>query len=312
MRLLSVLLAGLVGGIAPAIRVDAGAQPKPPPQISVRVDLVSLDVEVLDPQGEPVSGLQRDDFAVREDGLPRAVSSFAWVSGQPVSLTAILDTSSVTPDNLTIAREHIVLLAHLLAREDEVCLFSFDYRDAYLECDFTSDRTLLVEALENIGVTQRKKRSHLGSLFGNPPRSGLGIDAALQNASRGRNRRKALILVTNRLSGLGPATLDHLRESGLPAYLLSIAGGDSDRTSADHGDSSQRQILRESGGREFLADGASMIPVCRSIAYALKNHYTMTYSTEIGSPDRVPRRIEVLVPGKDYVIHVRRSYAPAP
>jgi len=312
MKLLSVVLVGLVGSVTPALRLGAGAQQQPPPKIAVRVDLVALDVEVLDPQGEPVTGLQRNDFIIRENGIPREISSFAWVSGQPISLTAILDTSAVTPNSLSIAKEFIVLLAHLLARQDEVCLYSFDYRDAYLEQDFTGDRPLLLRALENIGVTPPKKRSFLRGLFGKPPRAGLSIDVALLNASRGRNQRKALIFVSNRFRGLGQATLDHVLESGVPVFLLSLVGEENDPTATDRGDSSQRQIVRESGGREFLADGASITSVCRSIAYALKNHYTITYPTEIGPPDRTPRRIEVAVPGQDYVIHARRSYAPAP
>jgi VWFA-related protein len=312
MKLLLAAVAVLVGSVTPAFRLDAGVQLNPPAQIAVRVDLVALDIEVLDALGEPVTGLQRNDFTVREGGIPREISSFAWVSGQPISLTAILDTGAATPDDFSIAKESVVLLAHLLAREDEVCLYSYDYRDAYMEQEFTSDRPRLVQAMENVGVIPRKKASFLRNLFGTPPRAGLSIDAALLNASRGKNQRKALILVSHSLQGLGQATLDHVLESGVPVFLLSIAGEEKNRPATDQGESGLRQIVAESGGREFLADRATMTRVCRSIACALKNYYTITYATEIGSPDQAPRRIEVAVRGQDHIIHARRSYTPAP
>jgi len=277
-------------------------------QFSVRVDLISLDVEVLNQNGTPVQGLTRDDFAIREDGKPREISSFAWITGQPVSLTVILDTSAVTSEKLSLAKDYITLLAHLLAPGDEICLYTYDYRDAWLEQNFTRERLALVEALENIGVTSGKKRTFFREQFGPEPRAGLSIDLALLHASEGSNERKSILVVSDRHKGLGEATDDHVSRSSCAIYVLSLSGSAETVAELEANPSDRGRLARESGGRQFVAQGQDMTGVCRTIAYALKNHYTITYLTEIGVQPQGPRRIEVLLPGRDCIIHARRSY----
>ncbi len=289
-----------------AVQAVAGQQKQP--QFNVRVDLVSLDVEVLDLRGQPMAGLAAKDFIVRENDEPKAISSFAWVTDQPVSLTVILDTSAITSDRLSLAREFILLLAHVLARKDEVCLYTFDYRDAYLERDFTTDRTLLVDALENIGVTSGKKHTFFRDFMGKPPRLALCIDLAMMHAGNAHNERRALLVVSNRHKGLGGATLDHAREAGWPIFNLIFAEDRESLATLEQDQTDKGQLARESGGRQFSSQGEDMARTCHSIAYSLKNHYTMTYLTEIRSPEQQQRRIEVLVPSRPCIIHTRRSY----
>lgn len=57
-----------------------------PPPLTERVDvtLVNVDVTVLDPRGNPVTDLTRDDFEVREDGVPREITNFAVFRSESV------------------------------------------------------------------------------------------------------------------------------------------------------------------------------------------------------------------------------------
>ena len=309
-RIAYVLIAVMSAALAQAF--DGQQAQEKQPRFSVRINLVSLDIEVLNEHGEPVSDLTRSDFAVRENEKLRDISTFAWVTGQPVSLTVILDTSAVTPEELSLAKEYVTLLAHLLAREDEICLYTYDYRDAWLEQDFTRDRPALVAALENIGVTSGKKRTFFKDQFGAGPRAGLSIDLALRNASKGRNERKALIVVSNRHNGLGEATRDHVNESGCAVFTLSLSRTAEGLAELEADTSEKGRLARESGGRQFATEGQDVARVCQSIAYALKNHYTLTYLTEIGEQPQGLNRIEVLVPARNYIVHVRRSYTIEP
>lgn len=52
------------------------------PTFPSRVDLVTVDVVVFDRQGDPVEGLTREDFTVREDGRPQQVAAFEAISLQ--------------------------------------------------------------------------------------------------------------------------------------------------------------------------------------------------------------------------------------
>ena len=72
-RIWSLALA-LVGTTA------AGAQQ---PTFKSRVDLVTVDVSVLDSNGNPMPGLGRDDFTLRVDGQPRTIASVDYVTYAP-------------------------------------------------------------------------------------------------------------------------------------------------------------------------------------------------------------------------------------
>ena len=307
-RIACVLIVVSSAGLAQAF--DSHQAHEKQPQFKVLVSLVSLDVEVLNQHGEPVPDLKRSDFAVLENDKPRDISTFARVTGQPVSLTVILDTSAATSEELSLAKEYVTLLAHLLAREDEICLYTYDYRDAWLEQNFTRDRPALVAALENIGVISGKKRTFFKDQFGAGPRAGLSIDLALRNASKGNNERKVLLVVSNRHNGLGEATRDHMNGSGYAVFTLSLSSTADGLAELEADTSEKARLARESGGRQFATEGQDVTRVCRSIAYALKNHYTITYLTEIGAQPQGSNRIEVLVPARNDIVHAPQLHDP--
>src|SRR5216684_6908750 len=86
--LLSILLCTQQGNCA--------AKPSPPalpPQVTAQVTipmldegkgLIHLDVSVTKADGEPVSGLSREDFELLDEGLPQKILSFHAFSEQSV------------------------------------------------------------------------------------------------------------------------------------------------------------------------------------------------------------------------------------
>jgi VWFA-related protein len=52
------------------------------PTFQARADLVTVDVVVFDQQGNPVEGLTRDDFTIRENGDRQAIAAFEAVAVQ--------------------------------------------------------------------------------------------------------------------------------------------------------------------------------------------------------------------------------------
>ncbi len=67
----------------PPAQPPANQQPPPPPQqppvFKAGTNQVRVDVTVLDRKGDPVTNLTRDDFDVREDGLPQTVDTLKLV-----------------------------------------------------------------------------------------------------------------------------------------------------------------------------------------------------------------------------------------
>lgn len=280
------------------------------PKFDVQVNLVSLDVEVLDRDGGHVWGLTRSDFAVEENGRPMEISNFAISMDRPVSLAAVLDTSALSVEQLVICKAFLRTISHDLERSDEICLYSFDERDAYLEQDFTSKMSSVWGALDNIGVPSRQKGGVLKELFGRIPPTGLAIDLGLKKLESARNGKKALILISNRFRGMGPATVEHIQRSG--CLLLTLAFPHKASIWAELGGDaiSTNQYMRESGGRQFSAVSPDIEKVCREIIYSMKNYYSIGYLTEVRSGDKNPRKIRVRLPKYRYTVNSRRTYIP--
>src|SRR5687767_2698026 len=71
------------------------------------VELINVTTTVTDDSGRFVSGLQKEDFTVFEDGVRQEVTQFSN-ERVPVSLGIVLDTSgSMTPDKMSAARTAI-------------------------------------------------------------------------------------------------------------------------------------------------------------------------------------------------------------
>ena len=303
------------------------AQEKTQPKFGVRVELVSLDAEVLDKQGNPVTDLKLEDFAVRENGKAMEITHFARLKDRPVTLAIVLD-NLLPREQLRVAREYVMQLIHILARGDEIGLYTFDEDDATLEQDFTTDRFPLIEALRNIDVAPRGLKGFWKKLYGATPRTGLAIDAALQNLKQGHNEKRSVLVISNRFKGLGPATVEHVQESGYTLLTLAfenktngmpVLGGpqlEADRFYILGVDLDQilskKAVTEQSGGRKFSVNVEDIGGVCKTIVYALKNHYSLAYSTQVaGTGRQKPRKVEVLVPGRSYRVHARRSYTPS-
>jgi VWFA-related protein len=80
----------------------ASAQP-PSPTFPSKVELITVDVVVVDKNGQPVPGLTQDDFVVEEDGRPQTIVSFEAVRREATPperapAAAVVATNAVAKD----------------------------------------------------------------------------------------------------------------------------------------------------------------------------------------------------------------------
>ena len=72
---------------------------------------VTLDVQVRDASGKPVSGLGQQDLTLFDNGHPQALTSFREIDGSavpaPTEAVVLLDTMNATPADVVIARQGI-------------------------------------------------------------------------------------------------------------------------------------------------------------------------------------------------------------
>lgn len=111
--------------------------------------LVSIDVLVTQ-DGKPVTGLRAEDFAVREEGVPRPVEAFAH-DAAPLQVLLLLDVSGSMGRMLRAAAETGRQALAQLAPQDEVAVFFFARR-ARLQQELTREKDLAARALRAAAV----------------------------------------------------------------------------------------------------------------------------------------------------------------
>lgn len=298
------------------------------------VELVNVTATVTDERGRFVSGLRREDFAIREDGQPQRVTHFSS-ERVPVSLGIVLDVSGSMSGEKYVAAERALnrFLYDLLAPEDEIFIVAFsDQPD--LVSDWTTDRRQLSNALARIR-----------------PRGGTALyDAvaeAVPMAQSGRHKKKAVVVVSDgndtdsRTDGASLQAL--IRETEVLVYAIGIDGAGESRSSSTWptqpriqlpfpfpgggtwgrprprmppgGSSSDRvnaAVLREitddSGGRTEIIRGTyDLDPATAGIAHELSQQYSLGY-VPLRSKDGRWHTIDVAVQGGRHHVRARRGY----
>ncbi len=199
--------------IVVAAAAVTGAQSQEGFRFKSGVEFVNVTATVTDGSGRFVSGLRQEDFTVYEDGQLQDVSHFSS-DRVPVSLGIALDSSgSMTPEKVETARAAIErLISKLLDEEDELFFMEFATRARLIQ-DWTTDRQLISAAMrrvEPVGGT---------ALYD-------AVAEALPTAEEGRNRKKALLVISDgndTNSNIGVSSLrQRIRESEVLVYALGV------------------------------------------------------------------------------------------
>ena len=210
------LLILLIVVIAAAV---TGAQSQEGFRFKSGVEFVNVTATVTDGNGRFVSGLRQEDFTVYEDGQVQDVSNFS-ADRVPVSLGIALDCSgSMTAEKVETARAAIErLITKLLDEDDELFFMEFATRARLIQ-GWTTDRRLISDALRRVA-----------------PVGGTALyDAvaeALPTAEEGRNRKKALLVISDgndTNSSIGVTSLrQRIRESEVLVYALGVDSNSKD------------------------------------------------------------------------------------
>ena len=336
----TVLLLALAAGYG----VSGQQQPPNLPEsflFRTGVELINVTATVTDSRGRFVSGLQKDDFLVYEDGELQPVTHFSN-ERVPVSLGIALDTSGSMNGNKIVAARHALdrFLYDLLDRDDEIFLYQFSYEPILVQ-EWTTDRERLSRALGRIR-----------------PRGGTAlydtVAEAVPLAQSGRHTKKALVIIsdgndTNSFMDL-PDLRPIIRETEVLVYAVGIDGRaparlrrgqpplplpipapfpipgrrpgtpspwprggarssfQDDRVNV----SALRDLTDDSGGRtEIIRSISDLEPATASIADELSKQYYLGYPAP-GPNDGQWHSIRVEVRGSAYLVRARRGYVATP
>jgi Ca-activated chloride channel family protein len=250
--------------------------------------LVILDVSVRDHKGALISGLDKNNFQIFENGKAQAIRSFA-TTDQPVTVGLVIDESfSMQPriNEVAAAANQFITSSN---PHDEVFVLNFND---------TVRRGLPEGVLFSSNREQLRKALYSGRPMGKTALYDALIQG-LDQLTRGRHERKTLVLISDG----GDNASHHNRKEALervetaPATVYTIGVFDPD--DPDRVPGLLREIASISGGDCFLPrDLSEVMPACTRIAADIRARYTLTYIPPGGRAGEV-RHIRVHVTGTD-------------
>lgn len=201
--------------VVAAVAVSVTAQSSDGFRFRSGVELVNVTATVSDDSGRFVSGLEKDDFTVYDDGVRQEVTYFSN-DRVPVSLGILLDVSgSMTSDKLATAKAAIDrFIFDLLGKDDELFFMEFANHPRLTQ-QWTRDRRMISRAVD------RAIASGGTAMYD-------AIADAIPFASAGENRKKAILVISDGNDSNSNTSVGELRqlirESEVMVYALGVDG----------------------------------------------------------------------------------------
>jgi Ca-activated chloride channel family protein len=267
-----------------ALASPAASAQDPPAFRSGSAELVVLPVVVTDKQGRYISDLDRDRFAVFDNGRRVPIDVFSN-EDTPLTIGLIIDASGSMRGKIGEVVSAALAFARSSNPEDELFAIRFNDDVAPLVRD---RRFLLAGDLGALGAA-------LGALRPDG-RTALydALVAGLDHLALGTRPRKMLILVSDGGDNQSEAKLDHVlaraRASNASIYTIGVYADDD----MDKNPGVLKSIARATGGERFLPKSpGELIQACLRIAREIRSGYTIGYAP----PDRdgAYHRVRVVV-----------------
>ena len=255
----------------------AGAQVagEPRPQLRIDSDLVLVPVSVVDQRDHPVTGLERDNFRIFDDGVERKITSFA-MEDEPVALGLILDISSSVSGLRRNEAETTRLFLKTAQPEDQYFLVVF------------ASRTELAVPLTN-GNEEVRYRV-LTTKWGGATALYDGVILGLNELKKSKLHRKALLVISDggeNHSRYSQRELKRiLEESDALIYTVGFASRESNFPF-------MKWMAEMSGGMAIPAQAEGMPDIAAKVALEVRNRYVLGFSAGDVAHDGKVHRLRV-------------------
>ena len=279
----------------------ASQSPREPYTISDNVDLVLLDVSVKNPHGGFVSGLEKSNFRVFEDGHARQITHFASVDS-PVTVGLVVDNSG----SMRNKRPEVVTAGLAFAK-------SSNPKDEFFVVNFNNS---VVRGLPpNVPFTDDLQILRAGLYYGEPVGQTALYDAiayGLKHLDRGHRDKRTLIVVSD-----GGDNVSHLSFSQLMMLVVASRAtiytvGLFDQNDQELNPGVLHKLANVSGGEYFQPGSLNeMIPVFEKISKDIRNRYTVGYIPDEIGDGRAVRSVKVSAQedGRKLSVRTRTSYS---
>jgi VWFA-related protein len=246
-----------------------------------------ISAAVIDDKDHLITNLDRAAFAVFEDGVQQAITSFRH-EDIPVAMAIVIDNSGSMRDKREKVNQACLNLVRSSNAQDEVIIVNFN-DDAFLDLPFTNDIKKMEETLDKIdtkgGTAMRDAIS-------------MSIDYA---KSDGKRDKKVLLVITDGNDNFSSVGIEQLvrkaQQSGVVIYAIGILS-EEDPRDARKAKRALKALTEASGGLDYYPkDLPEVERITPQIAHEIRSQYLITYVPTNLTLDGTFRQIKVTVKG---------------
>jgi VWFA-related protein len=293
------------------------------PTIKVDVDVVNILFNVRDKRGGLIGNLEKNDFALNEEGKQQEIKYFNRETDLPLTIGLLIDVSASQGNLIEIEKDAASqFFSQVIRKQDLAFLISFG-EDADLLQDYTNSPKLLRAGLDGLRVN-----SGVGGLQPGPvptmsrPRGTVLYDAVYLAASdqlKGQVGRKVLVLITDGEDQGSRYNIKQAIEAAQRADAIVYGFYYVDRAFYQRGqrgivlggesDSALRQMSEDTGGRVFhIERNHSLQDAFRDLQEEMRSQYAIGYTPINSAKDGTFRKIEIRTNNKDWKVQARKGY----
>jgi VWFA-related protein len=212
------------------------------PTFSADVNVVNLFATVRDKDGHIVTNLNKEEFALQEDGRPQTIRYFSRETDLPLTLGLLVDTSMSQRSVIGAERSASSSFLEHVVREDKdkAFLIHFD-KEVELLQDLTSSRAKLDKAVRELEVADRSEQHDSGGGGGRHGGGGGGhhgggttlydsILLASDELMKKQTGRKAVVILSDGVDRGSKVSIteaiEHAQRSDTVAYSILFTGGE--------------------------------------------------------------------------------------
>jgi Ca-activated chloride channel family protein len=298
LRTFTNILTLLIAAVAPVYAQDSSTSEQKPLTLKVETKLVAVTAIARGESGEPVSGLARQDFLLKQDGKPQPITYFSPSADLPLTLALLVDTSGsqrdFIPDEIAASGEFFPAL--MTRPQDRAILMQFDSELMEL-AGLTNSVPKLEEALSKLS----DKR---GDLAGGTRL--YDVISGVSHLELGEQLgRRAMVILTDG-GDFGSETklstaIAEAQRADIMIYSIYYSRGGGNEAVLE-------RLSNATGGRVFSVGPKMSL---KQIYAAINNDLRMAYELGYRPPDSHPNKfhkIELSAVNKKLIIQTRKGY----
>lgn len=288
--------------------------------LKVTTEVVNVYAVVRDKHKRLVPDLTKNDFEIKQDGIPQKITYFSRETDTPLTLAIMIDTSPSQERVLDVEQQEAkTFLRQILRPKDLACVLHFDLEVELLQ-DFTAEQNRLDSAIDETVINGG---GH-GVLPSPLPTRSIGgthlYDAVYLAATQLMSQqvgRKVLILLTDGEDQGSQETLDQALEAAQKNDCIIYAIDIVDRAfyglgdMGFHGGSVLRKLCQQTGGNVIKVNRIkNTSQAFQEIADELRTQYLLGYTPSDPRTDSGFRKIKVRITHGNYKVQARNGYYP--